>query len=448
MTAKQVFKNVVSLVMPNAFPVQQMDKGIGYLPETPKNLNTFIAPVQLSRYRQDARSWRESVERAENAWYPHRVDMQRLFMDTILNGHVKACMKVRRDLTMLREFRLVDKNKKENEAVTAIFKNKWFEDFLVHTLNAIFFGYSLISIDDIVNGVPKSCGIIKRYNISPDRNNVTRFVYSIEGIPFLEEPFSDWHVWIPTTSELGISKCGYGLLYEVGLYEIVCRNVLGFNNDWVEVYGQPIRWAKTNKSQNDPERMMLEKSMRELGSSAYIITDPTDEIEFIETTNTAGANNPYENLEKRCEQKISKLILGHADGLDSTPGKLGPGGGEQSPAQIALNQIQIADARFVQNVVNSELIPKLQNLGVPIPMGLTFEFSNDGEEVEARQNEDKNNAVTAGIILTLTQAGFDVDEKYISDRTGIPVTKKEVVAPPAEQNFNDVKNQIRELYNK
>lgn len=434
-------------VAPNA---QLQEFVPNYKPPTPKDLNTYIAPVQLGRYRQDVQSWRKAVTEAENAWYPQRVDMQRLYLDVILNGHVQACLRKRRTLTLLRDFRLVDASGKENEAATKLFTGKWFEAFLSHAINAIYFGYSLITIEDIVNGVPKGCGIIKRHNVSPDRYNVTQYTYSIGGVPFMEEPFAPWCVYVATPSETGISDCGYGLLYDVGIYEIICRNLLGFNSDWVEIFGQPIRHAKTNKSQVDPERAMLEKAMIEMGSSAFIITDPTDEIELLQTTNSLGKQNPYENLEIRCEQKISKLILGHADALDSTAGKLGGNqGGEKSPAQIALDEIQTMDGRFIANIVNQDLIPKLQALGVKIPLGLVFEFSNDAEVNEARVAEDKNNETTVKNVLTLSQAGFEVDPTYITERTGIPVTKKEV-APPAvapNKSFEDIKNEIKQLYN-
>ena len=69
-----------------------------------RDLRNIIAPVQLQRIRQDVQTWREVVAEAENAWYPHRVKAQRLFIDTINNGHVYACMERRKDLTLLRKW--------------------------------------------------------------------------------------------------------------------------------------------------------------------------------------------------------------------------------------------------------------------------------------------------------------------------------------------------------
>ena len=66
-----------------------------------RNLSNYIAPVQLQRLRHDVAMWREAVTEAENAWYPHRVRMQRMYVDTILNGHVFSLMERRKDLMLI-----------------------------------------------------------------------------------------------------------------------------------------------------------------------------------------------------------------------------------------------------------------------------------------------------------------------------------------------------------
>ena len=74
--------------------------------DNPKDLNKYIARVQLQRIRQDVQSWREAISEAELAYYPHRVKMQRLFQDTTLNGHIYACMQKRKALTLLKDYKL------------------------------------------------------------------------------------------------------------------------------------------------------------------------------------------------------------------------------------------------------------------------------------------------------------------------------------------------------
>jgi len=172
-----------------------------------------------------------------------------------------------------------------------------------------------------------------------------------------------------------------------------------------------------------------------------------DEIEFLETKLSTGTQNPYENLEQRCEKKISKILLGHADALDSTPGKLGSGqDGDESPVAKALSNIQVKDTRFVATVVNNSLIPKLKALGIPIPDGWVFGFSNDDEVMAARRKEDANNKATADVVVALTQAGFEVAPEYIVERTGIPVTKKATPIDNQPVFSEQVTNTLHNLY--
>ena len=76
------------------FPTpDNMGKGGVYQPglrtgDVKKDLRNYITPVQLQRIRQDIAQWRAAIGEAENAWFPHRVRMQRMYMDTILNGHI------------------------------------------------------------------------------------------------------------------------------------------------------------------------------------------------------------------------------------------------------------------------------------------------------------------------------------------------------------------------
>jgi hypothetical protein len=74
-----------------------------------KNLSGYIAPVQLQRLRHDIQMWREAVTEAENAWYPQRVRMQRMYIDTILSGHTLACFQKRKDLTLMRDWTFKEK---------------------------------------------------------------------------------------------------------------------------------------------------------------------------------------------------------------------------------------------------------------------------------------------------------------------------------------------------
>ena len=409
-----------------------------------KNLTGYITPVQLQRIRHDVQLWREAIMEAEQAWYPHRVRMQRLYIDTILNGHTKACWNRRKDLVLLKEFKLCNEAGEENEELSRLFKKPWFDRFMNYTLDAQAFGYSLISLGDVTDDEYKDLSIIRRWNISPDRMNVTSYVYALSGAQFTEEPYKDWHVWVNTHTEIGVSKTGYGLLYDVALYEIICRNILGFNTDAAELYGQPTRKGKTSKTE-ESERAEFAQALSAMGSSGWILLDMMDEVELIESKGNGQGFKIYESLEQRCEKKISKIILGHSDALDSIPGKLGAGSGEDNPVAAALRDKQVKDCRFVEHIVNSELLPRMRMHGFSLPDDLKFEFKNDSEKEEFREREDASNKVTADIAKTMKDAGLQMDAKYFEERTGIPTTTIE--KPDIEEPLTPMlRNRLKNLY--
>lgn len=415
-----------------------------------RNLTNYIAPVQLQRLRHDVAMWREAVTEAENAWYPHRVKMQRLYIDTILNGHVFSLMDRRKDLTLLRDWCFKDEKGEEVEGLKDMFNGEWFDLVVSYTLDALFFGYSLISLGDIEQDKFVNTSLIRRWNVSPDRLNVAEFIYALSGAKFTEEPYKDWHLWINTPSENGVGTCGYGLFYKIALYEIFLRNTLGYNGDFVELFAMPYRVGKTTKTE-EAERAELAAAIQNMGSAGWAILDPMDEIEFLENNMSGSGFTAYESLEERCQKIVSKIILGHADAMDSTPGKLGAGQGDDNPVAVALSDKQVKDGKFVERMINGQLLPKMRNLGFKIPDKIRFEYKNDQEKEAFRERQDASNKVTAEIAQTMKNAGLKMDAKYFEERTGIKTEEieEQKVEPMENEDKEDVKrvqNRLTDLY--
>lgn len=414
-----------------------------------RNLTNYIAPVQLQRLRHDVAMWREAVTEAENAWYPHRVKMQRLYIDTILNGHVFSLMDRRKDLTLLRDWCFKDQKGEEVEGLEDMFKGEWFDLLISYTLDALFFGYSLVSLGDIEQDQFVNTSLIRRWNVSPDRLNVAEFIYALSGAKFTEEPYRDWHIWVSTPSENGVGTCGYGLFYKIALYEIFLRNTLGYNGDFVELFAMPYRVGKTTKTE-ESERAELAAAIQNMGSAGWAILDPMDEIEFLENDMSGSGFTAYESLEERCQKIVSKIILGHSDAMDSTPGKLGSGQGDDNPVAIALRDKQVKDGKFVERMINGQLLPKMRNLGFKIPDKVRFEFKNDQEKEAFRERQDASNKVTAEIAQTMKNAGLKMDAKYFEERTGIKTEEIEVKPEPLEdeekKDVQRVQNRLTDLY--
>lgn len=417
--------------------------------QSAKSPNSLIAPVQFYRLKQDAASWRSAVTEAENPILPFRVQMQRIFSDTILNGHVYACINKRKNMVVKKGFAIYD-GENIDEKATELINKPYFFDLINYVLDAEAFGYNLISFGNLEGDELVGVNIVKRENISPDRLNVAPIVYSPQGvINFMDASqtdkegisFYDWTAWIPTSTETSQSICGYGYLYKVAIYEIYLRNLLGANADYIEVYGQPLRHAKSNKTEG-AEYDKLEAAMANFGSNAWIVTDHETEISFESPKGSGEGYKNYDNFEDRLQKTISKIILGHADALDSTPGKLGSA---NEAAESALKDTETSSLRFVEYHINKTIIPKLIALGIKIPAGKVFKFKNDHEKEEAIEKENERNKAISDYVLSLSNAGFEVSAEWLTERTGIPVVKKQV--PDNTPKFNNkVQNKLNELY--
>jgi hypothetical protein len=422
-----------------------------------KNLSNVIAPVAIARLRHDIQMWRDACNEAEQgfAQMRHRVKMQRMFVDTVLNEHVDACIRKRKRQILQKEFSLcTDKDVMDENWTKAFKKASWFSNFLSYVIDAPLYGYTLVSLGNVVNSSLPELTFIRRTHISPDRLNVATFEYSLGGTPFLEGDAADWHIYIDTPTETGVSPCGYGLLYKIAKSEILLRNNTTYNADYNEMYGMPIRKGKTMKTDEKERGEFFQALVDMAHKGAILLDDVGDDVELVESGGGQGTGwKAYENFEQRLEKKISKVILGHADAIDSVPGKLGSTQGEESPAQIALREVETEDSNLCEDVVNTLLLPRLRSIGFSIPENIQFKFLNNKEKDEIRQQQDKTNKVTADIANVMKLAGLQMDPKYFEERTGIPTTIVVPPLPPApllpdkKVLTETVKNKLNQIYN-
>lgn len=407
--------------------------------DSKRSLENVIMPVQFLRAKEDVASWKDAATQVEDG-YPYlryRTRMQRLYMNTVQNAHVRACMQKRMNLTLLKNFSIVDENGKEIESVTKMLDKQWFHDYRMYLKQAQAFGYSLIDLGDLVNNEFPNISIIRRQNVHPDMEYVMYIPDAPIGTSFMEDPYVDWYVWVPTQTELGVSKCGYGYLYTVSLYEIFIRNILRFNNDAAELYGMPILLGSTNKDGKDRDEFF--EMLKNAGSNKVIVKNAMEDmIELLDSKNSGKGYLIYSDLDKRCKDDISKLILGHANALDEVPGKIGAGQGKDNPVFQALEDITTIDTRFEEYFTTNVFFPKLRKLGFDIPKLCTYKLKNDAEEEELREKEDQSNLITATLYKMIHDAGGKPDWKYFAERTGIDV--EEAPAPQPLMMQNDATN--------
>lgn len=466
--AKSLFKNFYQ----NTF-FQGTNVSAGILTKNDAHSpRSYMMPLQLQRIVQDFSTWRQAILEAENAIYPHRYRMQQMYVDKILEGHILACMDKRKRLTLQKEFKIGRINAsgqfEEDTKCTSYIKNKrWFRNLQRYMMDKIFYGYSLIQLGDLVKYKNdfnfSGLTIIKRVNVSPDRHNLVRIPYQLQGIDFLDESvvdesgisYADWLVYVDTPSDSGASVCGYGLLYNCALYGILLKNNLSNNADYTQMFATPYRHAKTAMKLNEEDQEKLEQIMQQMGATGYAITDDGVSIDFKET-NTGSGFQSYDNLEKRCQAAITKILLGHPNAMEEAAGKLGGTQGsvdafdmDLSPAGRAMAQIEKDDLADHLSDLNDILLPKLRKLGFSIPEDCMFYVTNNAEAWEVARKEDAKNKTIADIAMTMKQAGLKMDAKYFEERTGIPTQEipempsfpvRSAISAKARQKMNEIYN--------
>lgn len=369
-----------------------------------RNLNMSLAPVDKPRFVQNAMLWRNAIREAERAVLPQRYLMQLQYMDTVLDAHTKACLNTREGLQFERLGKAIvcDNNGNVNKEWTAYFQKPWFRRWVKYVLEAKWFGYSLISMGDIIDGQFKNgeggIVMIPRTHISPDRLCVQTVPQSTTGPQFLEEPYIKTHMYIATSDQHALTACGYGLLYEVTLLAIGIRDNLQFNQQFLEIFGMPFRWIQTDRT-DAANLNHLEAGLALMGSLGYMIVNKDEEIHFEDTSKGSGFKG-YGDLEMRIEKKISKIILGHSDAIDSagkTPQQNSSTGMGSSPQALALARIEAEDGDFLSEIINERLFEFMRMNGINIPRNLEYRFTNDAEDQEVERVRNTQN-------LLITQA--------------------------------------------
>jgi phage gp29-like protein len=426
-------------------------------PETPAKVwvKDYIAPVAVQRLKQDIGKWRLAVQEAENPVTPQRYMMQQMYLDTVLNGHVTACINKRYANILKKGIEVVNDNGDVNEELTKLYNKKWMFDILRHTLDAQMYGYTLIQLGDMKNYEFEQLYTIRRANVNPEKEIVTKDAYAIDGISIKDPQYDKNLIWVKTASEVGAvanwGKCGYGLLYKVAPYEIWYKQAISLWNEYQQLFGMPLRIGKTDV-RNEQMRNQMSDMLANMGAAGWAVVDKDDIIELVDSGNMTGGNEVYLTMVDKLEKIISKIILGHADALDSVPGKLGATQGEESPAYLAMKDIEAFDCQFLEFELEKNIVPKLVGMGFPMPAGYNIKFVNSYEKMEARAKEDQNNKFTADMVKVLFDAGLKVDAKWLSERTGIPVEEKPEPKPEAKvmkamiKERMQLKNAVNDLY--
>ncbi len=356
--------------------------------------------------KKDIGAWRMAWQRAIDVQNPNRCALLDIYTDVSVDMHLTGCVGQRKGFVTKRGFKLVDKGGKKNDDVTALFETEWFDEFVSLVLDSRYYGHSLIQFDVPIDRdgqmqfpIPE---LVPRKHVRPEYGVIVRNQNDVpqSGISYRDGEFADWCIEVGRPHDLGLYlKCCPSALSK--------KNMLAFWDGFGEIFGMPIRIAKTT-SQDEKSRNKIQDMLAKMGAAFYGVFPNDTEIEIKESSR-GDAYNVYDKRIDRANSELSKGVLNQTMTIDS--------GSSLSQSQVHLEVFENVineDQKLVRNVVNNKLIPFMAKHGFPV-VGYTFEWDDTVVYTPEHIREVERMLITGG---------YEIDPKYFADKYGIEITGK------------------------
>jgi hypothetical protein len=212
-----------------------------------------------------------------------------------------------------------------------------------------------------------------------------------------------------------------GLYLKAATQTIPKKNALAFWDSFAEIFGMPMRVAKTT-TRDEKERKRIEGILRDGAHNLAMLLGSETDIQFVESTK-GDAFNVYDKRIDRANSELSKLVIGQTMTIED--------GSSLSQSQTHLKVFENlveADRDMLRDIINNQLIPRMVKHGFPIK-GLHFEWDY---AVDYTPDQQRN-------YETMIADRYEVDPSYFADKYGMPVGERrnEMFAPEPEDKKKD-----------
>lgn len=386
------------------------------------NVKKIIVDLQKTTdalTRADMADWRNAWQLAINVENPNRQRLYDIYRDTLIDLHLSGCIEQRKGFVMARSFKLVDATGVKNDEAKHYFDQSWFKQLLIYVLDSIYWGHSLIELGDIsTDGDGCVCysgvTLLPRKHVIPEYGRVVPQIGMdwSSGMEYRQPPFTDWLIEAGRPDDLG-------LLLKAATQTIAKKNMLAFWDTFGEIFGMPMRIAKTS-SRDPKERQTLMNMLETSGTKLSMVTDSDTEIEFMESAKN-DAYNVYNQRVDRANSELSKLIIGQTMTIED--------GSSLSQSRTHLEVFENlvdSDRDMLRDIVNNQLIPRMVKHGFPIK-GLRFEWDDAVDYTPEQQVAYE----------TMIADRYEVDPKYFAEKYSMPVGERRQATTPNLEDDND-----------
>ena len=375
-------------------------------PEGRAKFKSIVMEIQRTTdalTRKDIADWRSAWQMALNVDSPNRQRLYDIYRDVDADLHLTGCIDQRRGFVMSRSFKLVDKSGDEDKDSRHYFDQSWFKQLMELCLESLWWGHSLIELGDLTkdgDGCLWYDGVrlIPRKHVIPEYHRCVQNVGDEwkDGIDYHELPYSDWLIEAGRPDDLG-------KYLKAAQQTIPKKNALAFWDAFAEIFGMPMRVAKTSTRDKD-EWKRLERMIQDAGNNLGMVTGMETEVEFVES-GKGDAYNVYDKRIDRANSELSKLSIGQTMTIED--------GSSLSQSETHLEVFENlveSDRDMLRDIVNNQLIPRMVKHGFPLK-GLRFEWDDTVDYTPEQQIQYE----------TMVADRYDVDPSYFADKYNMPV---------------------------
>ncbi len=369
----------------------------GHTPRPGQKQPNTIVLTQPKRFGIDISDYTSAVKSAENVDYPRRYKLFDLYSDILMDTHLTSVIEKRKNAVLCSkiEFR---KNGKPDDKVNEQIASPWFRKLVADILDAPIWGFTLCQF--YKNGEWVNYDLIPRKHADPVRRIILRHQTDIIGIPWDEYPDL---LFVGSEDELG-------LLAKAAPWVIYKRNTTADWAQFSEVFGMPIQEYIYDTNDDDARQRAINDAAN-AGSLAVFVHSKETELQLREAGNKTGSADVYERLCERCNNEISKLILGNTLTTESSEN------GTQALGTVhkkVEDQVAESDRRYVLDVLNYDMTEIFAAMGIDTTGG-EFCFP-DPKKVDAN---------TKMSILSQLRNTFNlpIDDDYLYEEFGIDKPK-------------------------
>ncbi|MBR4926408.1 MAG: DUF935 family protein [Prevotella sp.] len=394
--------------------------------KTVKKIVMQLQRTTDSLTRKDIGDWRNAWQLAINIDNPNRQRLYDIYSDVEVDLHLSGCIQQREGFVLARSFKLVNQKGDEDTEALNYFNTPWFKQLMKYALDANYWGHSLIELGNLI---PSPAGtltydgvrLIPRKHVIPEYHRVITELGQDwhTGIDYHEAPFNDWLIEVGQPDSLG-------LFLKAAIQTIPKKNALAFWDTFAEIFGMPMRIARTT-TRDEKERKKIEEMLEKSGLAGYMLADQGTELEFVESSK-GDAFNVYDKRIDRANSELSKLIIGQTMTIED--------GSSLSQSETHLEVFQNlveADCDTLRDMVNNQLIPRMIHHGFPLK-GIHFDWDYSVDYTPEQQNAYEQ----------LVLDNYEVDPSYFQEKYNMPVGERrqtQPVLPTPDNSDNSDKKQ-------